>query len=125
METIEINGEEYIKKSEANTFQPAEKLDGLTYGIFRTYSAGVFAGYKKTREGKEAVVLQSRRLYYWEGAFTLSQIAEEGVAKPDECKFAMEITGEHELTEVIEFIPCTEKARLSIKNVPNHDYNNN
>ena len=120
--TIKIDNVEYIRADVQNT--SAKKLDGLTYGIFRTYSAGVFAGYKKEMIGKEATVLHSRRLYYWAGAFTLSQLAEEGVAKPDDCQFPQEISGEHKLTEVIEFIPCTEKSRLSINSVKIYDYKN-
>jgi len=112
VDTIEINGVKYqvIEKS-------AEKLDGLEYVIVRTYSAGVFAGYLKERKGKEGVLLKSRRLWFWEGAASLSQLANEGVSKPNKCKFPAEIKGEHIVTEIIEVIPTTEKARESINKV--------
>lgn len=83
------------------------------YVIARTYSAGVFAGNLKKREGQEAVLTNARRLWYWSGAASLSQLAMEGVSKPKECKFPQEVS-EVTLTQVIEIIPCTEKAKQSI-----------
>lgn len=115
--TITIDGVEYIPASQAKSV-PAPSLKGLKYVIVRTYSAGVFAGYLKSRKGKEGVMLHSRRLWYWEGAASLSQLAVDGVSKPEKCKFPCEIEGEHELTEIIEVIPCTKKAQESIDSVP-------
>ena len=51
------------------------------YVICRTYSAGVFAGFLVSREGKEVVMTQARRLWYWAGAASLSQLAMEGTKK--------------------------------------------
>ena len=114
METIIINGEEWVKKSSVK--QMAVNTDGLQYCVVRTYSAGVFAGYMKERNGKEATVLKARRLWYWDGAASLSELAMHGVALPENCKFPCEVD-EVQLTEVIEVIPATEKARLSIAGV--------
>ena len=79
LKTIKIDNVEYVRADSQNV--PAEKLDGLTYGIFRTYSAGVFAGYKKEMNGKEAKVIQSRRLYYWvaKESISLSAVAKYGI----------------------------------------------
>ena len=110
---VVIDGVAYVPKESENL---AEKVDGLEYCIVRTYSAGVFAGYLKSREGKEGVVLNARRLYYWDGAASLSQLAMEGVSKPENCKFPCEVN-EVTLTEIIEIIPCTQKAYDSIKGV--------
>lgn len=96
---------------------PAEKRDGMRYCVVRTYSAGVFCGYVKSRSGKEAVILDAIRLWKWSGAASLSQLAMEGVKSPHDCKFGMPITTEMELTEVIEVIEMTELAKLNIKNV--------
>ncbi len=85
--------------------------------IVRTYSAGVFLGEITAREGKEATLSNARRIWWWDGAATLSQLAMEGTSKPEGCKFPMEVT-EVFLTEVIEIIPATEKAIASIKSVP-------
>ena len=58
----------------------------------------------------------ARRLWYWAGACSLSQLAMEGTKKAEECKFPCEVETV-ELNQVIEIIDCTEEARLSIKNV--------
>jgi len=89
----------------------------INYVIVRTYSAGVHAGELLKREGKEVTLKNARRLWYWEGAASLSQLAMEGVSKPDKCKFPCEVT-EITLTEAIEIIPCTQKAIDSIAGVP-------
>jgi hypothetical protein len=87
------------------------------YVIVRTYSAGVFAGTIESRNGKEVVMRNARRLWYWDGASSLSQLAMEGVKKPENCKFPCEIA-RIELTEAIEIIDCTEEAKQSIAGVP-------
>lgn len=90
--------------------------DGKEYVIARTYSAGVFAGYLELREGKEAVLTDVRRLWYWSGAASLSQLANEGVKKPSECKFPAEVPSVT-LTEVIEILPVSAEAKKSIDSV--------
>ena len=115
-QSIMVDGVEYVSKgSEAG--KPPVKLNGLEYCVVRTYSAGVFAGFVKSRKGQEAVVLQARRLWHWSGAASLSQLAVDGVAKPNDCKFPVEVE-RVELTNVIEVLPCTKKAQESIKAVP-------
>lgn len=87
------------------------------YCIVRTYSAGVFAGTLKERNGKEAIVTDARRIWYWSGAASLSQLAVDGTSDPENCKFPCPVS-EVLLTEAIEIIPCTKKAEKSIKEVP-------
>lgn len=111
---ITINGKQYILKSDR---LPAQELDGLKYCIVRTYSAGVFAGYLQKRKGKEGTVLRARRLWRWSGAASLSQLAVDGVANPNDCKFPCEVESV-DLTEIIEVIPCTQKALESINSTP-------
>lgn len=86
------------------------------YVIVRTYSAGVFAGILAQRDGKEALVKNARRIWYWEGAASLSQLAQQGTSKPDECKFPCEVPSVL-LTEVIEILEVSQEAEESIKNV--------
>ena len=85
--------------------------------IFRTYSAGVHFGKLVYRDNKECMVKNAIRIWYWDGAASLSQLAMEGVKKPDQCKFAMPVS-EILLTEVIEIIPCTDAAIENIESVP-------
>jgi hypothetical protein len=112
---VSINGVEYVKKGTDDT-RKAESLDGLDYCIVRTYSAGVFAGYIKEIIGQEIKILKARRLWYWKGAASLSQLSIDGVSCPEDCKFPAEVDYVF-LTQVIEILPCTEKARLNIKSV--------
>lgn len=86
------------------------------YCIVRTYSAGVFAGILDSLDGKVGLVKKARRIWYWDGAASLSQLAMEGTSKPENCKFPCEVD-KVLLTEIIEVIPCTDKAIESIKGV--------
>ena len=107
---IEINGEKYIKKSD---IAEIEKPAG-DYVVVRTYSAGVHAGYLKSRDGKEVVLTNTRRLWYWKGAASLSQLASAGTSNIEACKFPAAIS-EITLLEAIEIIPCTNKAKSLIE----------
>ena len=115
VDVISINGTEYVPKSSIAT-QQAQQFDGMDYVIVRTYSAGVFAGYIESRAQKEVVLRQARRLWYWDGAASLSQLAVDGTSKPGDCKFPVAVNTII-LTEAIKIIPCTEPARLSIEGV--------
>ena len=115
MNEIEINGVSYVRKDNIST--KAQDLDGMEYCIVRTYSAGVFAGYIDTKkEGKENIEFNARRIWYWAGAASLSQLAKDGTSKPENCKFPESVDKIY-LKEIIEIIPCTEKAKKSIDGV--------
>lgn len=86
------------------------------YYIIRADRAGVFAGNIKERNGSEVTLTNARRLWYWSGAATLSQMAMEGVKRPEECKFTMPVN-EITILGVIEIIPCSSAAEKSIKEV--------
>lgn len=87
------------------------------YIICRTYTAGVFAGTLKSRNGKEVVLSNARRLWFWSGAASLSQLSQKGVKRPKQCKFPAEVP-EVLLTEAIELLPVSEEAKTSIAGVP-------
>lgn len=84
--------------------------------IIRTYSAGVFAGEIVRRKGQEVDIKNARRLWYWKGAASLSQLAVDGVSCPSECKFSVPapITT---VTQAIEIIEMTPKAVKSVGEV--------
>ena len=118
MKEITLNGIVYVPESEVEEAK-AKQIDGMDYVIIRTYSAGVHAGYLEERNGKEVILKYSRRLWKWAGAFTLSELAKSGTTEPNECKFTTKID-KILLTEAIEVIPCTEKARISIESVADY-----
>jgi uncharacterized protein DUF6948 len=87
------------------------------YVIARTQSAGVFAGNLESRVGQEAVLTNARRLWYWAGAASLSQMAVSGTSKPKDCKFPVAVP-RVELLQVIEILDVTPEGESSIKAVP-------
>jgi len=89
----------------------------MKYVIVRTYSAGVFAGELESRTGQEVVLRNARRIWYWSGAATLSQLAMEGTKDPSNCKFPCEVD-RVELLQAIEILDVTPQAKESIKEVP-------
>ena len=84
--------------------------------IVRTYSAGVFFAEVESRKGKEAVLVNARRLWYWSGAASLSELAQRGVSRPQSCKFPIAVA-RVTLTEVIEILDVTPEAAASIDKV--------
>lgn len=105
---IVVNGITYVKKE--------DKTEGLPYVIVRSQDAGIFAGYLVSRDGTEVELTSSRKLYYWSGAATLSQVAMEGVKNPSGCKFTMP-TDKDIILGVSEVIYATEDARKNIEGV--------
>ena len=93
--------------------------DPNPYVIVRTKAggAGVFAGTLLTPEGPTVVLVGARRLWHWEGAASLSQMAMSGTSKPKECKFPEEVLRVC-LIDVAEILLVTPKARKSIESVP-------
>ena len=85
--------------------------------IIRGDHSGVFFGELAERNGQEVKIQNCRRLWYWDGAASLSQLAREGVKRPGNCKFTVTIE-EIVILDAIEIIPCTEDACASIDGVP-------
>ena len=96
---------------------PAKRSAPRPYVIVRTYSAGVHAGELVSRRGREIVLANARRIWYWSGAATLSELSQRGVKNPTKCKIPLAIP-EILLTEAIEILQCTAAARASIEGVP-------
>lgn len=80
--------------------------------LIRTYSAGVHFGYLVSREGKEVSLERSRRIWSWQGANTLSEIATSGLDS-QRSRVAAPVT--ITLTEAIEVIDCSPDGVKSIE----------
>lgn len=98
-----------------------ESTEGLRYVCIRTYSAGVHFGYLKScveaRDGYYAVeLLQARRMWSWSGANTLSDLAENGSAKPTECKFTLPVSKIKLMA--IEVIDVSENGKTKLDEIP-------
>lgn len=87
------------------------------FSIIRCDRAGVFFARVAERNGDEAVLHDCRRIWYWAGAASLSQLAMEGVKKPKDCRFTVTVP-EMTVMGVIEIIPCTDAAVKNIQAVP-------
>ena len=86
--------------------------------IIRANRAGVFYGTLSEYDAvtRTAEIKDCRRLWYWSGAASLSQLANEGVKNKSECKFTV-VVPVMQVMEIIEIIPCTEKAIKNIESV--------
>lgn len=84
--------------------------------IVRGDRSGVFFGTLAEKDGKEVRLENCRRIWYWDGANSISQLAVDGVTKPSSCKFTVTVS-EIIITDVIEIIPCTDKAIENIEGV--------
>lgn len=84
--------------------------------IIRANRAGVFYGTLQEKNGTEVTLTDCRRIWYWEGAASLSQLAAEGVTNPQNCKFTVYVS-KIIILGVIEIIECSEQAIKSIESV--------
>ena len=75
------------------------------------------ARWARSRDGREVVLTDARRLWYWAGAASLSELAVRGTSKPTECKFPVSVPRVL-LLEAIEILDVTAKAQASIASVP-------
>jgi hypothetical protein len=92
----------------------------MKYVIVRSYVMGVFAGeLQEERTDTKLVLKNARRLWYWSGASSLSELAVKGTATPNECKFPCEVPQvELNSPQGFEILDVTEQAQESIKKVP-------
>lgn len=84
--------------------------------IIRADRAGVFYGTLAAKEGAEVQLKDCRRIWFWSGAASISELALHGVANPDKCKFSVTVR-DIAILGVIEIIPCTDEAIKSIEAV--------
>lgn len=84
--------------------------------IIRSKEAGAFFAHIDDKRGDEVGLRDARRLWYWSGAASLSQMAVDGVSNPIECKFTV-VVPSMTVLGVCEIIPCTDKAVESIQGV--------
>ena len=84
--------------------------------IVRGNRSGVFFGTLAEKDGQEVKLEKCRRLWYWDGAASISQLAVDGTSNPGGCKFTVTVD-EIEILDAIEIIPCTDKAIKIIEGV--------
>ncbi len=84
--------------------------------IVRGDRSGVFFGTLANKDGREVKLEKCRRLWYWDGAASISQLATDGTKRPEECKFTVTVESIM-ILDAIEIILCTPEAIASIEGV--------
>lgn len=84
--------------------------------IIRGSRSGVEFGTLVAQNGSEVTLENARRIWYWSGAASLSQLAMDGTSNPTNCKFTVTVDS-ITILDAIEIIPCTDKAIKSIEEV--------
>lgn len=91
-------------------------MEKENYFIVRGQNSGVFFGKIKERNGREVTMTEVRRLWYWDGASSISQLAKFGTVAPKNCKFTVTVD-ECIVLDAIEIDKCSDIAIKSIKEV--------
>jgi hypothetical protein len=89
------------------------------YVICRSQKQGVVAGYLHAYDPETytGVIKTARRIWYWAGACSISQLAQEGIKNHKESKLPVEVDFML-VTNVIEMDLATEAARKNIALCP-------
>lgn len=87
--------------------------------LIRTVNAGVHMGtvLAISQDGLVVDLSNSRRLWRWEGAFSLSEIANNGCAESSRISEVVEF---NQLSQVIEKLLCTPKAEANLTRTRNN-----
>jgi len=112
--TIMIDDEKYVMLKDIDKQQNAS-IDGLDYAIVCCAHAGIFAGYISKHVEQHISLIHARRIKYWDGAASITQLAMGGTNKPENCLF----TPKHSVRvlDAVSVTLCTEKGRASIEGV--------
>lgn len=89
--------------------------------IIRADRAGVFFGELVEKDGTEVELKNARRLWYWTGANSISDLAIKGSGLKEKCKFTKAVESII-ITGVIEILPCTNEAIKNIESVKEWTY---
>lgn len=89
--------------------------------IIRGDRSGVEFGELVEQNGSVVTLKNARRLWYWAGAASLSQLAMDGTKRPQDCKFTVTVSS-ITILDAVEIIPCKDKAIKSIEEVDEWKY---
>ncbi len=79
--------------------------------VVRTYTAGVHMGTLKEMSGTAVLLEDARRLWRWNGAFSLNEVSQKGVAETSRIS---EPVPAILLTQAIEVLPCSPQAKKNL-----------
>jgi len=116
--TIKIDEIEYVRKDSIS--KKADDLNDMENVMIRSFGAGVFVGYlaekKHELNGVNVTMKKCRRIHYWDGACSLTQLAIDGTVAPSNCRITDPIDSQF-IANVIEILPLSEKANKIISGV--------
>lgn len=88
--------------------------------IIRSYGAGVLYGtlneVERCEDKYTVELVNCRRIWRWEGACSISQLAVDGTKSPEGCYFTL-VEPSAIIASVIEIHKCSKKAIKSIEGV--------
>jgi len=112
IEEIVIDGKTYVPKGSEQQF--AEKVDNMPFVLIRGYGSGVQFGYLKNRNGCEVELINSRRIWSWNGATETNQIDVYGI---DNGSSKVTVVVPHKIiTDAIEVMTLTKQAADNLSN---------
>ena len=92
------------------------RIENDRYYIVRSDNAGVFFGKISMISQNEVTMTDVRKLWYWEGACAVEQLALEGTKEPDNCLFTV-VVPEITVMNVAQILSCTEEAAKNLSEV--------
>jgi len=105
-------------KAETTTANPLEEQNyknDMPCILVKTSQGNIHIGYLKERNGDTVILTEARRLWYWNGAAGVNQIASEGLKFPEKCKVPCPV--EIELLGIIEILPVTNKSKAVLDSI--------
>lgn len=102
------------KKKTTRKSTKSPRAGALPYVIIRATQAGVHAGELVSEKGQRIELRNARRIWYWKGAASLSELAVYGAKSPSECRFGAKITKQIVL-DACEIIHCQPAGAKMIR----------
>lgn len=110
-----IETEEVVNPVLIKNLKEEIKMDNKYY-IIRGDRSGVLFGQIAGRTGQEVELRNVRKLWWWDGACAVEQLAVDGVTNPSQCKITV-VVPEMVVTDAIQIIPCSDKATKVLSEV--------
>ena len=114
--TAEVNGNKLRELQILTKIRRNFIMNNKQDYIVRCDRAGVFFGKIKERNGSEVTMTEVRKIWSWDGACAVEQLAQDGTKAPGNCRFTVTIP-EMTVLGAIQIIPCTDDASVSLRGV--------
>lgn len=87
------------------------------YCIVRSNLAGVFFGKLEAKEGEELTLSNARKFYYFSGANTVEDLANQGALNKENCKLTAPVNI-IVISKFEQLLPCTKDSINQINSTP-------